>query len=146
MLFRHLKIYKIVQQRVQKPLWNVISPGSLSEWFEKSSNALIHGCFAYEPSASSKTAASDASWESSQSGSHATIYPREQLISHKTVPNYASVFESWGSEQGWDSLKELSAFDYSVWMLQHHLILPSYQLLRKIKWENEFHPKASKLF
>jgi len=73
---------------------------SLTEWFEKSSNALIYGCFSYKPSASSKTAASDASWESSQAGSHATIYPREQLISHKTVPNYASIFESWGSEQG----------------------------------------------
>lgn len=48
----------------------------------------------------------DASWESGQPGSRATIYPREQLISHKTVPNSARISESWGSKQGRESMRQ----------------------------------------
>lgn len=104
MLFRHLQ--RSLAGYTKSTLKRHLIRFSLRKCFEKSSNALIYGCFSYKPSASSKTAASDASWESSQSGSHATIYPREQLISHKTVPNYASIFESWGSEQGWESVRQ----------------------------------------
>lgn len=98
MLFRHLQ--RNLAGCAKPTLKRHLIRFALTEWFEKSSNALIYGCFSHKPSASSKTAASDASWESGQPGSHATIYPIEQLISHKTVPNYASIFESWGSEQG----------------------------------------------
>lgn len=74
--------------------------------WKKSSNALIYGCSSPRPSASSETAASDASWESGQPGSRATVHPMEQLISHKAAPNYTSISGSWGSEQGWESLRQ----------------------------------------
>lgn len=81
----------------------------------------------------------------------AHIYPREQLISHKTVPDYASIFQSWGSEQGWESMRPPEGtpsiqLNHSIWMLQHHLTFLSYQLLHKIKVGNYISPKGWQAF
>lgn len=98
MLFRHFprKLAGCAKPNLKHRLLGF----TLTEQLGKRSNAQIYGCSSPKPSASSKTAASDASWESGQPGSRAAVYPMGQLISHKTVPNYASISESWGSEQG----------------------------------------------